>query len=105
MPGSVYHINKGVNRSIEFKGLKAQYIWYLAGGLLALLILYAILYIIGLNSFICIGIIVTAATFLFSYVFKLSRKYGEHGMMKSMARRNIPRIVRCKSRKCFLGNQ
>ncbi|HMT97439.1 MAG TPA: DUF4133 domain-containing protein, partial [Ferruginibacter sp.] len=33
MSNSVYQINKGINRSIEFKGLKAQYIWYLGGGL------------------------------------------------------------------------
>ncbi|MFX9065564.1 DUF4133 domain-containing protein, partial [Acinetobacter baumannii] len=25
MSSSVYQINKGINRSIEFKGLKAQY--------------------------------------------------------------------------------
>ncbi|MEO7488719.1 MAG: DUF4133 domain-containing protein [Ferruginibacter sp.] len=26
MSNSVYQINKGINKSIEFKGLKAQYI-------------------------------------------------------------------------------
>lgn len=102
MPASIYQINKGVNRSIEFKGLKAQYIWYLGGGLIVLLVLFAILYIIGVNSYVCMGIIGIAAGFLFSWVFKLSRKYGEHGMMKSMARRNVPRTIRCKSRQCFM---
>jgi hypothetical protein len=57
MSNSVYQINKGINQSIEFKGLKAQYIWYLGGGVIALMILFAILYIAGLSSFICIGII------------------------------------------------
>lgn len=33
MSNSVYQINKGINKPIEFKGLKAQYIWYLGGGL------------------------------------------------------------------------
>ena len=33
MANSVYKINKGINKPIEFKGLKAQYIWYLGGGL------------------------------------------------------------------------
>ena len=47
MSNSVYQINKGINKSIEFKGLKAQYIWYFAGGVIALLILFAIMYIIG----------------------------------------------------------
>ena len=44
MGNSVYSVNKGINKSIEFKGLKAQYIWYLGGGVVALLILFAILY-------------------------------------------------------------
>jgi hypothetical protein len=43
MATSVYQINKGINKPIEFKGLKAQYIWYLCGGLVALLILFAIM--------------------------------------------------------------
>ncbi|MGN6419345.1 MAG: DUF4133 domain-containing protein [Pseudobacter sp.] len=102
MAGSVYTINKGVNRSIEFKGLKAQYIWYLGGGLVLLLVLFAILYVVGINSFVCILIIFTAASFLFYHVFRMSRKYGEHGMMKAIARRSIPPVIRCKSRKCFV---
>ena len=58
MSNSVYQINKGINKTIELKGLKAQYIWYLGGGLVALLILFAIIYIMGVNVFICVGIIV-----------------------------------------------
>ena len=47
MSNSVYQINKGINKPIEFKGLKAQYIWYLGGGLVALLILFAISFTIN----------------------------------------------------------
>jgi len=54
---SVYQINKGINKPIEFKGLKAQYIWYLGGGLVILLIVFAVLYICGVNPFICLAII------------------------------------------------
>ena len=102
MSTSVYQINKGINKPIEFKGLKAQYIWYLGGGLLALLILFAILYICGVNTFICLAIIVGSATALFMHVYKLSRKYGEHGMMKSLAQRSIPTVVKSDSRKVFI---
>ena len=42
MSNSVYSINKNSNKSIEFKGLKAQYIWYLGGGLVCLLILVGV---------------------------------------------------------------
>ena len=40
----MYQINKGINKPIEFKGLKAQYIGYLAVGLVILLIGFAIMY-------------------------------------------------------------
>ena len=103
MSTSVYTVNKGINRPIEFKGLKAQYIWYLGGGLLALLILFAILYICGVNTFICLQIIVVAGTGLFMHVYKLSRQYGEHGMMKTLARRSVPSVVKIYSRKTFTG--
>ena len=102
---SVYKINKGINKPIEFKGLKAQYIWYLGGGLLALLILFAILYICGVNSFICLGLILILGAGLFMYVYKLSHDYGEYGMMKKIASRRIPRVIKCSTRKFFLGNQ
>jgi len=103
MSTSVYQINKGINKPIEFRGLKAQYIWYLGAGLLALLILFAILYICGLNTFICLGIIIISGTGLFFHIYKLSHKYGEHGMMKSLAKRSIPQVIKNYSRRPFTG--
>src|SRR5262245_36073317 len=102
MNTSVYNINKGINKPIEFKGLKAQFIWYLGGGLLVLLIFFAVLYICGINPFICLGIIISSGTFLMMHIYRLSRKYGEHGMMKAIARRSVPRVVKCDSRKVFM---
>src|SRR5687767_12042213 len=94
MSNSVYQINKGINKPIEFKGLKAQYIWYLGGGLVALLILFAIIYIIGVNVFICLGVILTLGSALFMYVYKLSRTYGEYGLMKKVARKAVPGCIK-----------
>ena len=102
MANSVYEINKGINKVIEFKGLKAQYIWWLGGGIIALMILFAIMYMAGINSFICVGFILAAGTFVFMYVYKLSNKYGEHGMKKKIAKRNIPDVVKCNDRKMFV---
>ena len=99
---SVYKINKGINKPVEFKGLKAQYIWYLGGGLLVLLILFAILYIAGVNTFFCLAIVIIGGTILFMYVYRLSNKYGEYGMMKKAARRNIPKVVKSNSRNIFI---
>lgn len=101
MSSSVYVLNKGINKPIEFKGLKAQYVWWLGGGLVGLLILFAILYIIGLNTFICLGIIAIAGTMLFVQIYKLSRTYGEHGLMKKIARRSVPTFIKSNSRTLF----
>jgi len=102
MANSVYQINKGINRSIEFKGLRAQYIWYLGGGVVALLVLFAVMYIIGIPSLICIAIILIAGTVLVVKIYGMSGKYGEHGLMKAIARRQIPIVIKTYSRKVFL---
>lgn len=102
MTNSVYTINKGINKSIEFKGLKAQYIWYLGGALLALLILFAILYIIGVSPVLCVVLVLAAGTLAFVQVYRMSARYGEHGMMKAMAARRVPTVVRCRSRNTFM---
>jgi len=101
MANSVYKVNKGINKPIEFRGLKAQYIWWLGGGLVILLILFAILYIIGINPFFCVGLIVVLGTGLFIQVNRLSNKYGEHGMMKKIASQSVPYTVKSYSRKIF----
>lgn len=99
---SVYQINKGINQSIEFKGLKAQYIWYLGGGVVSLMILFAILYIIGVPSLICVGIIGTAGGFLVFKIYRMSNQYGEYGMMKAFAKKQIPKFINVKSREVFI---
>jgi len=102
MATSVYTINKGVNASIEFKGLKAQYIWWLAGGLLCLLILFALLYVIGVNTYLCLLIIVGFGSLLFTQVYRMSKTYGQYGLMKRAALRKVPKVIKCYSRKVFI---
>jgi len=97
MGNSVYHINKGINKPVEFKGLKAQYIWYLGGGLVALLVLFAILYICGVNVFICITVISFLGTALFMIVYKYSRNYGEYGLLKKIAKNAVPKVIKSYS--------
>ena len=45
-----YAINKGIGRSVEYKGLKAQYLFIFAGGLLALFVVFVIMYIAGRSA-------------------------------------------------------
>lgn len=102
MSNSIYPINRGINRAIEFKGLKAQYIWYLGGGLLILLILFAILYIVGVNTYLCLAVIVGLTLLLFSKIYRLSRTYGQYGLMKKLAVHQLPKTIRSTSRKPFI---
>lgn len=105
MAVSVYTINKGINKSIEFKGLKAQYIWYLGGAVVGLMIVFAILYFIGLNQYICIGIVGTLGFLAVTRIYRMSKQYGEHGLMKTMARRMVPDVVKCNDRRPFMGRR
>lgn len=99
---SVYQINKGVSKPIEFKGLKGQYIAYLAIGLVLLLISFAVLYICRLSLFIILPVIIGLGTTLFFSVFHLSHKYGQHGLMKYFARKQLPKYLKFNSRKVFI---
>ena len=53
---AAFEINKGVGRTVEFKGLKAQYLFLFAGGLLAVFILVVILYLCGISQIACLVI-------------------------------------------------
>jgi len=101
MANSVYQVNKGINASIEFKGLKAQYIWYLGGSVVVLMIVFAIMYLIGLPSYLCIGVILLAGTGLVVKIYGMSNKYGEHGLMKALAKKQVPKVLRSRSRRIF----
>ncbi|MDX5421851.1 MAG: DUF4133 domain-containing protein [Hymenobacteraceae bacterium] len=101
MSNSVYRINKGINRPIEFKGLKGQYIWYFGGGVITLLLLFAIFYASGLPLFACMGLILAAGTLMTHKLYQLSNTYGPDGLMKKLAARRVPRVVRVDSRTVF----
>lgn len=72
-----YAINKGVGRSVEYKGLKAQYLFIFAGGLLAVFVVFVIMYICGISQWVCIGFVAVAASALVWLTFHLNAKYGQ----------------------------
>lgn len=102
MATSVYRINKGINRPLEFKGLRAQYIAYLAAGLVALLLLFTFLYLVGTPLLVCLPVILLLGGALFAGVYHLNKTFGEHGLGKRLARRRIPDFLRLRSRALFL---
>ena len=71
-----YPINRGIGKPVEFRGLKSQYLFIFAGGLLALFVLFIIMYMVGINQWVCIIFGVTSATLLVWLTFRLNEKYG-----------------------------
>jgi len=100
---SIYQINKGVGRPIEFKGLKGVYIGVLAGGLVFLLVLFAALYILRVPLFVLLPVILFLGGGLFMAVLRLSKRFGVHGLGKYLAKRGIPSYIRFSSRRLFTG--
>ena len=100
-----YTINKGIGRSVEFKGLKAQYLFLFAGGLLAVFVLLVIFYTAGADQWACIGFGAGAASALVFYTFRINAKYGEHGLMKLAAARRRPRYLINRKGACRFLNR
>lgn len=88
-----YSINKGIGRPAEFKGLKSQYLFIFAGGLLSVFIVFVIMYMISISQMICIGFGIISSGTLVWATFYLNDKYGEHGLMKLQATKNHPRYI------------
>ena len=87
---------------MEFKGLVAQYLFLFAGGLLAVFVVFVIMYMIGIDQWVCIGFGVVAALALVWLTFHLNAKYGEHGLMKLGAVRQHPRYLINRKMPCRL---
>lgn len=100
---SVYEINKGINKPIEFKGLKAQYVMYLAGGMVGLFVLFAVMYLAGVSVYLCLVVVGGAGFSVVSWVTRLSHKYGEFGLMKASGFKRVPPAIIGRSRKIFTG--
>jgi uncharacterized membrane protein YjjP (DUF1212 family) len=99
---TIYELNKGINRSVEFKGIKAQYIIYLAAGMVVLLLLFAVAYLIGTNIYVCVISVLIAGYALINSVQRYSKKYGEYGLVRKAAQARLPIYVTANSRKIFI---
>jgi hypothetical protein len=100
---SIYQINKGINKPIEFRGLYGQYIAYLAVGLLLLLISFTVLYILGVPLLVVMPLILGLGGGLFFTVTRLSKRFGVHGLGKYFAKRGLPGYLKFRSRRVFTG--
>ena len=101
MTTSTYKINRRVNAPIEFRGLKAQYILYAGGILTGDLLLFSILYVSGLSSWICVLTVAGLGGWGIHRVYRVSNKYGQFGLSKKRAVKKIPKSIHSHSRQPF----
>ncbi|WP_302306081.1 DUF4133 domain-containing protein [Bacteroides finegoldii] len=87
-----YRSNTTRRRVLSLR-LKSQYLFIFAGGLLAVFVVFIILFMAGVNQWVCIGFGVTAALLLVWQTFRLNERYGTHGLMKIAARKRHPRFI------------
>ena len=69
------------------------YLFIFAGGLLALFVVFVIMYVAGISQWVCVGFGVTSASATVWLTFHLNAKYGEHGLMKLAAVKYRPRYI------------
>lgn len=93
-----YRINKGAGRPVEFKGLKSQYLFFFAGGLVSVLLAVIILYMAGVSQWICLSFGTVSGSLAVWLTFRLNARYGEHGLMKMLAERRHPRYLSVRRR-------
>ena len=98
---TTYTINRAINKPIEFRGLKAHYILYAGGVLVGDILLFAILYICRVNSWVCVTVSFTIGGGGVTLLYKLCKKYGQYGLAKKRAAKNIPGSVLVNSRTIF----
>jgi hypothetical protein len=101
MDNKVFTINKGINKPLEFRGLKAQYIGHLAVSVVGSLVVFAILYISGVSDFIAVPLTLVLGGVVIARVYRISKKYGQYGLMKRGARKAVPVALLSRSRKFF----
>ena len=87
-----YRSNTTRRRVLSLR-LKAQYLFIFCGGLLALFVLFVILYMVGIDQWVCIGFGAASSSVLVWQTFALNARYGEHGLMKLGAAKSHPRYL------------
>lgn len=86
---------------MEFRGLQAQYIRWVAGVLIANLLVFALLHLCEVSSWVCLPLVLASGGLGIAGVYKMSRVYGAHGLMKKRAAMRIPEALRSRSRGIF----
>lgn len=81
-----------------YKGLKSQYLFIFAGGLVSVFLVVVILYMAGVSQWVCLTLGVFSGSLTVWMTFRLNARYGEHGLMKALAEKSHPRYLTVRRR-------
>lgn len=104
---AAFDIHKGVDAPVEFKGLRSQYLFICAGGLIGSFLLIVAMNMVGFGHVVCLFTGVAMAVGVVTITFRLNDKYGTFGLMKAFSVRLHPRRItnrRCVQRLICRGN-
>ena len=96
-----YHLNRGINKPVEFKGLVGSNIYFLVAGIALVFALFVTLYLLGVPLLLTTLLTFLAGGGTWAGVFALNRRYGEHGLRKAAARRSSPRYLTNRRSRLF----
>lgn len=99
---TIYKTHRRVNAPVEFKGLKGQYILYAIGCVVGGMLLFAILYIVGVNSYCCLFVCFGMGAFSIGAMYHLSQRYGVHGWYKRRRARRLPTALWSGTRRVYM---
>lgn len=99
---TVFKVHRRVNAPVEFKGLKGQYILYAGASVIVCMVLFAILYIAGVNSYLCLLSCFGIGALCIGGAYHLSQRYGVYGWHKKRRARASPKVLRSGTRQVYL---
>jgi len=99
---TVFKVHRRVNAPVTFKGLKGQYILFAGAAVVSSMILFAVLYIAGVNSYICLLLCFGIGTIGIGGAYHFSHRYGVYGWRKRSRARASPKTMRAGSRLVYL---
>ncbi len=88
-----YEFNKGLGKTVEFKGLQAQYLFIFAVGIVGLFLFFIVLNVIGVPVIVNLFISLVLLLVLLLYVFSYNKKYGQYGLMQLQALNQTPKFI------------
>ena len=88
-----FHVFRGVDNEIEFRGLRGKHFYHAAIGIIAGIFLTLFLYIVGLNTLIAISVLLISSGSTLFYTYDANKRHGRWGEVKLAIKNHKPFFV------------